>query len=156
MTPALKLLTKQGIDFTLHSYNHNESAESYGLEAAQALNLPTDRVFKTLVTQSIDGQLIVGIVPVSGSLNLKRISSAVGVKKVTMADKSKVESTTGYVIGGVSPIGQKKRLKTVLDQSAFEHDTIFVSAGKRGMDVELSPSDLESVCSAIKADIATK
>ncbi|GAA6137291.1 Cys-tRNA(Pro)/Cys-tRNA(Cys) deacylase YbaK [Arenicella sp. 4NH20-0111] len=154
MTPAIKVLEKQNIQFVLHSYHHDESAPSYGLEAVQELNTSADRVFKTLVTQSVEGHLVVAIVPVSGSLSLKKLSAAVGTKKIAMADKLKVQSATGYVIGGVSPVGQKRLLKTILDESAFKHDTIFISAGKRGLDLELRPSDLQIVCSAKTALIA--
>lgn len=155
MTPAIKQLEKQKVAHTLHQYEHDQSAESYGLEAAQKLGLPPEKIFKTLVTQTNDKAFVVAIVPVSCSLNLKALASAVGSKKAGMADKALVQSMTGYVLGGVSPLGQRKRLKTIIDDSAFTHSTVLVSAGKRGLDVELSPQDLAIACSALRADIAS-
>lgn len=153
MTPAIKQPQKHKVPHTLHGYDHDQSAESYGLEAAQKLGLAPEQVFKTLVVRTNDNTFVVGIVPVSNTLNLKAIASVVGSKKATMADKTQVQSMSGYVIGGVSPLGQKKRLKTVIDNSAFDHKTIYVSAGKRGLDVELSPADLKALCNATCATI---
>ncbi len=154
MTPAIKLLRANDVEHQVHAYKHSSAASSYGLEAAQALKLPPQRVFKTIVLNSVNVGFCVGIVPVSTSLNLKAMADAIGDKKVSLADKNKVQSTTGYVIGGVSPLAQKKALRTVLDESAFLYDTVFVSAGKRGLDVELSPDALRSHCSASVAKIA--
>ncbi len=155
MTPAIKKLQKHHIPYTLHHYDHDPQTQSYGLEAIQKLGFAPERVFKTLVVKTTDNRFIVGIVPVIATLNLKAIASVVGCKKATMADKTLIQSVSGYVVGGVSPLGQKKRLETVIDTSAFTHKTICVSAGKRGLDVELSALDLKALCSAYSADIAT-
>lgn len=148
MTPAIELARKAGIAHQLHEYDHDPKSESYGTEAAEKLGLDPDRVFKTLVVESDAGELVVAIVPVSTSLNLKRVAKAAGAKKVAMADKQKVQRTTGYVLGGVSPLGQKKALKTVIDESAQAFDTIHVSAGRRGLEIELAPADLASLTRA--------
>jgi Cys-tRNA(Pro)/Cys-tRNA(Cys) deacylase len=153
MTPAIKLLKKQKVPHTIHEYKHDSSVHSYGEEAAQKMGVDPKRVFKTLVVQS-DKMMAVGIVPVSSTLNLKSMAKALGVKKVAMADPKNVENTTGYILGGVSPLGQKKRLKTLIDESAFEYESIFVSAGKRGLEVEVDPKDLEKLLQADKAKIA--
>ncbi len=155
MTPAIKQLQKHHIAHTLHAYEHDASSDqSYGAEAAAALGLPPSQVFKTLVIEDSNADLAVAIVPVSGTLNLKSLASSLRLKKVSMADKSRVSAVTGYVLGGVSPLGQKKTLRTVIDESAFEHSVIYVSAGKRGLDVALSPTDLLMVCKAKQAPIA--
>ena len=154
MTPAINAARKAKIAFDVHDYAHDASAESYGLEASEKLGIDPARVFKTLVVS--DGKILaVGIVPVSGQMNLKQMAKAAGVKKVAMADARKVEATTGYVLGGVSPIGQKKRLKTIIDQSAEGFETIFVSAGKRGLEIELAPADLKKLTNADFASIAS-
>lgn len=142
MTPAINAAKKAGISYRIHEYAHDPNAESYGLEAAEKLGVPAQRVFKTLVAELDDGRLAVGIVPVATSLNLKSLASAVGARRAEMADMAKAERTTGYVAGGISPIGQKKRLPAVLDASAEAHETIYVSAGRRGVEIELSPGDL--------------
>ena len=154
MTPAINTAKKANIEFTIHEYDHAASAESYGLEAAEKLGIQPERVFKTLVVTD-GGNLFVGIVPVSIQLNLKLMANAVGVKKVSMADARKVENTTGYVLGGISPIGQKKRLQTVIDSSAQDFKTINVSAGKRGLEIELSPTDLQKLTNAKFSDIGS-
>lgn len=151
-TPATAALTRARIDFTVHTYEHDPAASSYGLEAAAALGLDPERVLKTLLA-SVDGRLVVGIVPVSSQLDLKAVAAAVGGKKAVMADPHDAERVTGYVVGGISPIGQKKALPTVLDSSATQHDTVFVSGGRRGMDLELSPKDLVAVTRATLAPI---
>lgn len=151
-TPATAALTRARIDFTVHTYEHDPAASSYGLEAAAALGLDPERVLKTLLA-SVDGRLVVGIVPVSGQLDLKAVAAAVGGKKAVMADPREAERVTGYVVGGISPIGQKKALPTVLDASATGHETVFVSGGRRGMDLELSPKDLAAVARATLAPI---
>ena len=151
-TPATVALTRAGIRFTLHEYHHDPRAESYGLEAAEALGVELGRVFKTLMS-SVDGVLIVGIVPVSGQLNLKSLAKAVGGSKAAMADLAAAERATGYVAGGISPIGQKRPHRTVLDRSASAHDTVFVSAGRRGLDLEIAPADLVSITRAVVAPI---
>lgn len=152
-TPATVALTEAGIPFTAHSYVHDPANTNFGLEAASALNLDPDQVFKTLLAD-VDGALVVGIVPVTGKLDLKALAAAVGAKKAEMADPKLAERRTGYVVGGISPIGQKTRHATVLDETAELYDTIFVSGGRRGLDLELAPADLVRVTSAIIAPIA--
>jgi Cys-tRNA(Pro)/Cys-tRNA(Cys) deacylase len=152
-TPATVALTAAGADFTVHAYDHDPAHPSYGEEAAEAMGVSPERVFKTLVAD-VDGALVVGIVPVSGSLDLKALATAVGAKKATMADPALAERTTGYVRGGISPLGQRKKLRTVLDASATAFDTICVSAGRRGLEVELSPKDLTDLTNATLAPIA--
>lgn len=142
MTPAILLAKKHKIAHKVHEYEHSASDESYGLEAAHKLGIPEQQMFKTLVVM-IDGKsMAVGVVPVSGMLNLKSIAKATGGKKAVMANQADVERATGYVLGGVSPLAQKKRLKTVIDSSAKTFVRIFVSAGRRGLDIELNPDDL--------------
>ncbi|MFC9945820.1 Cys-tRNA(Pro) deacylase [Streptomyces pratensis] len=151
-TPATVALTAAGAAFTVHSYDHDPSSPSYGEEAAEALGVSAERVFKTLVAD-VDGELVVAVVPVAGSLDLKALASAVGGKRAAMADPAAAERTTGYVRGGISPLGQRKRLRTVLDASAGAHPTICVSAGRRGLEVELSASDLAALTGASLAEI---
>lgn len=152
-TPATLALARASIPFTTHGYSHDPAAAGFGLEAASALGVEPDRVFKTLLAEA-DGRLVVGIVPVSGLLDLKALASAVGAKRAVMADAAVAERKTGYVVGGISPIGQKTPLPTVLDETAELFDTIFVSGGKRGLDIELAPADLVAVTSASVAAIA--
>ncbi len=142
MTPAIETARRCGIPFHLHEYDHDPRAESYGEEAAVKLGVDPERVFKTLVVARDDGELAVAVLPVSSQLDLKRFAKALGAKKAAMADGKVVEKATGYVLGGVSPIGQKKALRTVIDVSAKGHGTILVSAGKRGLQIELAPEDL--------------
>ncbi|MFF3752136.1 Cys-tRNA(Pro) deacylase [Streptomyces sp. NPDC002018] len=151
-TPATVALTAAGTAYTLHAYEHDPASPSYGEEAAEALGVSPDRVFKTLVAD-VDGELTVAVVPVAGSLNLKALAAAVGGKRAAMADPAAAERTTGYVRGGISPLGQRKRLRTVLDASAGSHSTICVSAGRRGLEVELSPEDLATLTAAVLAPI---
>ena len=146
-TPATVALTKAGIDFTLHEYEHDPRAQSFGLEAAEALGLDPVRVFKTLMA-TVDGGLTVGIVPVSGQLDLKALARAVGAKKAEMADPAAAQRSSGYVLGGISPIGQRTALPTVVDESALAYETVLVSAGRRGLQVELAPADLIAVTRA--------
>lgn len=156
-TPATRALAAAGVTYTEHPYEHDPAAASYGLEAAEAIGVRPERVFKTLLAQtdrSRDHGLVVGIVPVTGQLDLKALAAAVGAKKASMADPALAERTTGYVVGGISPIGQKRPLTTVLDVSAQEHDTVFVSGGRRGLDLELPPSDLVTVTAATVVAIA--
>ncbi|HET8595479.1 MAG TPA: Cys-tRNA(Pro) deacylase [Intrasporangium sp.] len=151
-TQATLALDRAGVPYTRHTYEHDPSASNYGLEAAEALGLPPGRVFKTLLVDA-GGRLAVGIVPVDGHLDLKAVASALGVKSVTMAEPAAAERTTGYVVGGISPVGQKRRLATVLDQSAQGYATVFVSGGRRGFDIELAPADLVRVTGAVLAPI---
>lgn len=151
-TPATVALTAAGVAFTVHSYEHDPAHPSYGEEAAEAMGVSPDRVFKTLVAD-VDGALTVAVVPVAGSLDLKALASAVGGKRAVMADPALAERTTGYVRGGISPLGQRKKLRTVLDESASAHGTICVSAGRRGLEVELSPDDLAALTDAVRAPI---
>jgi Cys-tRNA(Pro)/Cys-tRNA(Cys) deacylase len=152
-TPATVALTRAGVPFTAHVYEHDPAAASYGLEAAEALGLEPATVFKTLLAD-VDGELVVGIVPVTGQLDLKALAAAVGGKKAVMADPAVAERVTGYVVGGISPIGQKRQLRTVLDETAEAHPTVFVSGGRRGLDLGLAPADLARVTRATRAGIA--
>jgi Cys-tRNA(Pro)/Cys-tRNA(Cys) deacylase len=152
-TPATVALTAEGVEFTVHAYEHDPAHPSYGEEAAEAMGVSPERVFKTLVAD-VDGALVVAVVPVAGSLDLKSLATAVGGKRAAMADPTLAERTTGYVRGGISPLGQRKKLRTVLDVSADAHDTICVSAGRRGLEVELSPQDLLKLTGAVSAPIA--
>lgn len=153
MTPAINLAKKAKIKHCIHEYSHNPSCDAYGLEAVQKLGISETRVFKTLVVNCGDGKLAVGVVPVSSMLNMKRMAKALGTKKVSMAQKAEVERSTGYILGGVSPLGQKKRLPTVIDASSLEHSTIYVSAGRRGLEIELSPQDLKLLTKGSFAEI---
>jgi Cys-tRNA(Pro)/Cys-tRNA(Cys) deacylase len=153
-TPATALLAKAGVVHTLHPYDHDPRAEAYGEEAAALLGVVPARLFKTLIA-AVDGKLACGVVPVAGRLDLKALAAAVGGKRAEMADPAAAQRATGYVLGGISPLGQKSRLPIVIDSSALVFDTVFVSAGKRGLQVELSPSDLVSLTGAKTAPIAT-
>ncbi len=151
-TPATVALTRAGIAFTLHPYTHDPRAESFGLEAAQALGVDPARVFKTLMA-TVDGRLGVGVVPVSGQLDLKALAKALGGSKAVMAEVAAAERATGYVAGGISPVGQKRAHPTVVDASALDFPTVFVSGGRRGLDIELAPADLVAATSAVIAPI---
>jgi Cys-tRNA(Pro)/Cys-tRNA(Cys) deacylase len=153
-TPAIQALTRAKIPFTVHEYAHDPAHPSYGVEAAEALGVTPDRVFKTLVTE-VDGTLAVGVVPVTGSLNLKALAAAVGGKRAAMADPAAAERATGYVRGGISPLGQRRRLRTVIDESALAHPTVYVSAGRRGLEIELAPADLVALTSAAVAALSS-
>ncbi|MGW7507752.1 Cys-tRNA(Pro) deacylase [Streptomyces massasporeus] len=152
-TPATVALTAAGATYTVHSYDHDPAHPSYGEEAAEAMGVSPDRVFKTLVAD-VDGALTVAVVPVAGQLDLKALAAAVGGKRAAMADPALAERTTGYVRGGISPLGQRKKLPTVLDESAASHPTICVSAGRRGLEVELTPEDLAKLTEAVLAPVA--
>jgi Cys-tRNA(Pro)/Cys-tRNA(Cys) deacylase len=153
MTPAINAARKAKIVHQVHEYVHDPSSESYGAEAAEKLGLAEDRVFKTLVVSVNNKTLVVGVVPVSSMLNMKALAKAVGAKKAAMAKPADVERVTGYVLGGVSPLGQKKRLKTLIDASAQTFPTIYVSAGRRGLQIELNPKDLMNLTGGSFAEI---
>ena len=148
MTPAIQLAKQRGLDYQLHEYTHDSSAASYGLEAAEKLGVEVKQVFKTLVVSTDHGSLAVAILPVDKTLNFKKMAKALTCKKVQMADPKQVERSTGYVLGGVSPLGQKKRLATIIDSSAEQQPTIYVSAGRRGLEIELPPIQLADTLEA--------
>lgn len=154
-TPAVALLVRDGIAHTLHEYDHDPRAESYGLEAADALGLAPRRVFKTLLV-ALDGddrRLGVAILPVDAQLALKRAAGALGARSAVMADVKRAERVTGYVAGGISPLGQRTLLPTAIDETAFEHDTVFVSGGRRGLEIELAPDALQRLTAAVRAEL---
>jgi Cys-tRNA(Pro)/Cys-tRNA(Cys) deacylase len=146
-------LRAAGVTFTVHEYAHDQRAESFGLEAASELGLDPDRVYKTLMAK-VDGRLVVAVVPVSGKLDLKALARAVGASKAAMADVREAERATGYVAGGISPFGQKRKHQTVVDESVELWDTVHLSGGRRGLDVEIAPRDLVEVTGAITADVS--
>jgi Cys-tRNA(Pro)/Cys-tRNA(Cys) deacylase len=148
MTPGINVLKKHNISHTIHEYSHDELTETYGLEASEKMGVPPGRVFKTLVVSLDNKELAVGIIPVSSMLSMKLIAKAARTKKAAMADKAEVERSTGYVLGGVSPLGQKRQLKTFIDLSANNYQTIYVSAGRRGLEIELRPIDLATLTHA--------
>lgn len=153
-TPATVLLDRARVAYTVHTYTHDPAAPSFGLEAAEALGLPPAQVFKTLLADT-EGRTgtVVGIVPVTGSLDLKALAAAVGAKKAAMADPNDAQRLTGYVVGGISPIGTKRTLTTVIDESATGYDVVYVSGGRRGLDLGIAPADLIAVLDARVARI---
>lgn len=152
-TPAMKALDSAGVDYRVHEYEHDRRSTSFGLEAAAALGVPASRVFKTLLAS--DGTaLVVGIVPVDKTLDLKALATHVKVKRLVMADPAVAERSTGMVVGGISPVGQKRLLPTVIDESAMGQERVLVSGGRRGLDVELSPQDLVRLTQAVVGSIA--
>ncbi|UXM93439.1 Cys-tRNA(Pro) deacylase [Paenarthrobacter sp. JL.01a] len=153
-TPATAALAAAGVPFTLHPYAHDPAASSYGLEAAEVLGIAPDRVFKTLMVE-VEGKLAVAVVPVSGNLDLKAAAAALGSKKAVMADPKAAERRTGYVLGGISPLGQRQPSPTVLDESALGFETILVSGGRRGLDIELAPADLLRLTNGTTGPIGT-
>lgn len=152
MTPAVAALTRAGIAFTLHEYAHDPRATSYGLEAAQALRLDPDQVLKTLLAD-LDGELVVAIVPVSARLDLKALARALGGRRAQLAEPADAQRATGYVTGGISPLGQRTRLPCVIDDSAATHDRVLVSSGRRGQDIALAPTDLVRLTGATLAPL---
>lgn len=153
MTPAIHTLLESGVDHRLHEYERGDDLRDFGREAASALGLPGEQVFKTLLVD-LGEQLCVAVVPVTCRLSLKRVAGVFGAKRATMCDPDRAERATGYVVGGISPLGQKRRLPTVVDESAELFDTVYVSGGRRGLDVELAPNDLVRLLDAIVADVA--
>jgi Cys-tRNA(Pro)/Cys-tRNA(Cys) deacylase len=151
-TPATALLTKLGIKHAVHVYEHDQRRASYGLEASDALGLPPERVFKTLVAE-VDRRLTVGMVPVAGHLDLKALAAAAGGKKARMADAQAAERATGYVVGGISSLGQRKRMPVVIDSAALGFATVSCSGGRRGLEIELAPGDLVRATGAVVAGI---
>ena len=152
VTPAVVALDAAGIAYTIHEYERGEDLRDFGREAAVALGLDHDQVFKTLVVVA-DEELVVAIVPVSCQLSMKRVAAAVGAKKAVMCEPARAERSSGYIVGGISPIGQRRPLRTVVDESAELFDVVYVSGGRRGMDIGLAPSDLVSVLDAVVAPI---
>jgi Cys-tRNA(Pro)/Cys-tRNA(Cys) deacylase len=152
-TPAVVLLVTRGVAHRVHEYAHDPRSASYGTEAAEVLGVAAGRVFKTLVAE-VDGQLTVGVVPVSGQLDLKALAAAAGGKKARMAEVTAAERATGYVAGGISPLGHRKRLPVVVDASATAHETIYCSGGRRGLEIEVAPADLIALAQATVAPIA--
>ncbi len=153
-TPATAVLAAAGVPFVLHPYAHDPSVASYGAEAAEVLGIHPSKVFKTLMVE-VEGKLAVGIVPVSGTLDLKAFAAALGAKKAAMADSAAAQRRTGYVLGGISPLGQRLPSPTVLDRSALALETLLVSGGRRGLDIELAPGDLIRLTGAVTAPISS-
>ena len=152
-TTATAALERAGIPFTVHEYAHDPRHQSYGREASEALGIPAERVFKTLIAE-VDGSLVAGVVPVEGQLDLKALAAASGGKKAAMAQVAAAERATGYVAGGISPVGQRKRLPVVIDSSAMSFATVFCSGGRRGLEIELAPADLVKASAATLAAIS--
>lgn len=154
MTPAINSVKKAKIEFTVHQYEHDSGHSSYGMEAAEKLAVETERVFKTLVVKLDATNLVVAVLPVNAMLSMKSIAKACGGRKAEMADKVEVQRSTGYVLGGVSPLGQKKALKTIIEQSAQQYPSIYVSGGRRGLEIELNALDLQTLTRALFAPIS--
>lgn len=155
MTPACLALDAAGVSYSLHPYTHDPDAESYGQEAVDALGVEPDQVFKTLMAELDTGELVVAVVPVSAMLDLKKLAIAMGAKKAQMAAVARAERSSGYVAGGISPFGQRSRRRTVLDELALASDLIFVSGGRRGLDLSLSPDDLIATLDAVPCSISS-
>lgn len=154
MTPAIDLLDDNAVAYRLHQYEHTAAHSDYGIDASNQMGVPATQVFKALVAELDNHALVVAIVPVSSRLHMKSLASAAGAKKAFMADRARVEKTTGYVLGGVSPLGQKKALATFIDVSAQDFDTVYVSGGRRGLEIELASHDLAALTGARFAAIS--
>ena len=150
MTPAINLLKKEQCDFKIHKYDHDPECTNFGEEAALKLGLDENQVYKTLLVELTPKELVVCVLPVANQLSLKDVANAFDVKKAVMANKDEAQKVTGYLLGGISPLGQKKLLRTVLDESVNKFETIFISGGKRGLDIEVIPKDLQNL---LKAEI---
>ena len=148
MTPAINLLKKEKCDFKIHKYDHDPECTNFGEEAAQKLGLDENQVYKTLLVELTPKELVVCVLPVANQLSLKDVANAFDVKKAVMANKDEAQKVTGYLLGGISPLGQKKLLRTLLDESVNKFETIFVSGGKRGLDIEVIPKDLQKLLKA--------
>jgi len=155
MTPAITALKRSSVQYQVHEYHHDPAADSWGIEAAEKLGVRQEQVFKTLVAETENHKLLVAVIPVNRKLNMKQLAKAAGCKRAAMAQPATVERSSGYVLGGVSPLGQKKNLATFIDESALQFDTIYVSAGRRGLEIELSPVDLKTLTRAVVADLQT-
>ncbi|WP_072682605.1 Cys-tRNA(Pro) deacylase [Arcobacter sp. LA11] len=155
MTPAINLLKKNKCDFKIHKYEHDPACTNFGLEAAQKLGLDENRVYKTLLVELNPKELVVGIIPVNCTMSLKNIASALKAKNAKMADKQEAQKVTGYLLGGISPFGQKKRLRTVIDVTALDFETIYVSGGKRGLDIEVSADIVVKLLNAVTYKITS-
>ena len=156
MTPAINLLKKNKCDFKIHKYEHDPACTNFGDEAVEKLGLDANQVYKTLLAELTPKELVVCVIPVSKQLSLKEVADIFGVKKAQMAQKDEAQKVTGYLLGGISPLGQKKLLRTVLDESINDFKTIFISGGKRGLDIELNPKDLEVILKAKVGRIVAK
>ncbi|MFX4277535.1 Cys-tRNA(Pro) deacylase [Aliarcobacter butzleri] len=148
MTPAINLLKKNKCDFKIHKYEHDSDCTNFGDEAVEKLGLDANQVYKTLLVELTPKELVVCVLPVANQLSLKEVATIFGVKKAEMASKDEAQKITGYLLGGISPLGQKKLLRTVLDESTKSFETIFISGGKRGLDIEVKPKDLEVLLKA--------
>lgn len=149
MTPAIEMLKKNKCDFKIHKYDHDPACTNFGDEAVEKLGLDAAQVYKTLLVELTPKQLVVCVLPVENQLSLKDVASAFDVKKAVMANKDEAQKVTGYLLGGISPLGQKKLLKTVLDESVNKFETIFISGGKRGLDIEVKPKDLQKLLNSL-------
>jgi Cys-tRNA(Pro)/Cys-tRNA(Cys) deacylase len=156
MTPAINLLKKNKCDFKVHKYDHDPACTNFGDEAVVKLGLDANQVYKTLLVELSPKELVVCVLPVSNQLSLKDVATAFGVKKAVMANKDEAQKVTGYLLGGISPLGQKKLLKTVLDESVNKFETIFISGGKRGLDIEVKPKDLQKLLNSKICEITAE
>lgn len=154
MTPAINELKKNKIDFSIHKYKHDPKIDNYGLEAAEKLNIDANRVYKTLLAQLNTKELVVAIIPVNKSLNLKSLASYFEAKSASMADKDEAQKVTGYLLGGISAFGQKKRLRTIVDATSKVFETIYISGGKRGLDLQIKPSDIIKVLNSNYCEVS--